>query len=103
MLPCLRQRRYVLKPRVVRRGGLPWVPMVRQDNPGGVGPAPTPPLAAVAVAADQEVARAAKRALWRIVRHAGRPGADAERQSVAVHVSSLLAGDKPAAVRREAP
>jgi len=69
---------------------------------GEVGWPAVTPLAEVMTDANLEVARAAKRALWKIVRHAGRPGADQERQSVAVHVSSLLAGDKPVAVRREA-
>ena len=85
---------------------------IRDSNPevrtkawlgaGEVGWPAVPALAEVMTDENLEVARAAKRALWKIVRHAGRPGADEERQSVAVHVSSLLAGDKPVAVRREA-
>jgi HEAT repeat protein len=85
---------------------------IRDSNPevrtkawlgaGEVGWPAVPALAEVMADANLEVARAAKRALWKIVRHAGRPGADQERQSVAVHVSSLLAGDKPVSVRREA-
>ena len=69
---------------------------------GEVGWPAVPPLAEVMTDENLEVARAAKRALWKIVRHAGRPGADEERQSVAVHLSRLLADDRPVAVRQEA-
>lgn len=68
------------------------------------GPAGAPavaPLAAVMLDADFEVARCAKRALERIVRHAGRPGAEAERKAVAAEFVKLLAGGE-AAVRRHA-
>lgn len=47
-----------------------------------------------------EVARAAKRALWRIVRYAGRPGADAERKSVQGALIPLLATSN-ASLKRE--
>src|SRR3990172_8173704 len=69
---------------------------------GEVGWPAVPALAEVMADENLEVARAAKRALWKIVRHAGRPGADEERQSVAAHLSRLLADDRPVAVRREA-
>jgi len=59
-------------------------------------------LAEVMTDEDLEVARAAKRALWKIVRHAGRPGADEERRGVAAHLGGLLADDTPVPVRREA-
>ncbi len=49
------------------------------------------PLAEVMATTDFEVARAAKRGLWKIVRHAGRQGADAERQAVAKELIDLLA------------
>ncbi len=58
------------------------------------------PLAAVMTNADFEVARAAKRGLWKIVRHAGRPGADAERRAVAQELINLLAA-APAPVSRD--
>ncbi|MBN2272458.1 MAG: HEAT repeat domain-containing protein [Sedimentisphaerales bacterium] len=80
-------------------------PDVRTKAWLGAGEAGWPAVSSLAeVMTDEnlEVARAAKRALWKIVRHAGRPGADQERQSVAVHLSSLLADDRPVAVRREA-
>ena len=57
-------------------------------------------LAVVMADEDFEVARAAKRALWKIVRNAGRPGAAPEARAVASELVALLAG-KPAAIRRE--
>lgn len=68
------------------------------------GPAGAPavaPLAAVMSDRDFEVARCARRAIERIVRHAGRPGADAERQAVAAELVKLLGPGEPA-VRRHA-
>jgi hypothetical protein len=58
------------------------------------------PLAAVMTDPDFEVARSAKRALWIIVRHAGRPGADGERQAVQSELVALLK-DQPVPVRKE--
>ena len=69
---------------------------------GEVGWRAVTALAEVMTDEDMEVARAAKRALWKIVRHAGRPGADKERRGVAAQIGGLLADDKPVAVRREA-
>jgi hypothetical protein len=54
---------------------------------GPVGSAAVQPLAVVAAEGEFEAARAATRALWMIVRYAGRPGADGEREKV---VSELL-------------
>lgn len=50
--------------------------------------------------AEMEPARAARRALWKIVRHAGRPGAGAERRAVVAELLGLL-GQGHNAVRRE--
>ena len=50
---------------------------------GAVGAAGVGPLAKVMTDDNLEVARAAKRALWKIVRHTGRPGADKEKNAVA--------------------
>ena len=50
---------------------------------GEVGAAAVGALAEVMTDKDLEVARAAKRALWKIVRHTGRPGADKEKNAVA--------------------
>jgi hypothetical protein len=48
-----------------------------------------------------EVARAAKRGLWEIVRHAGRPGADDEKNAVTTELINLLGNDKSVPVRRQ--
>ena len=58
------------------------------------------PLATVMSDPDFETARCAKRALWIIVRHAGRPGAKAERKAVQAALIDLLSG-QPAPVRKE--
>ena len=65
------------------------------------GPAAIEPLATLMTDSDFEVARSAKRARWRKVRHAGRPGAASEAKAVVAKLLSLL---KSAAepVRREA-
>jgi len=49
-----------------------------------------------------EVGRAAKRAIWKIVRHVGRPGADDEKKAVVAELIDLLGPDQTVAVRREA-
>jgi len=77
---------------------------VRADawlNAGLVGAPAVTPLAEVMTTGSLEVARAAKRALWKIVRHAGRPGADDEKKPVVAELAPLLADDQPLAVRRE--
>jgi HEAT repeat protein len=50
---------------------------------------------------DMEVARAAKRALWKIVRHTGRPKATKEKKAVEAKLLELLGDDQPVSVRRE--
>ncbi|MBM3879866.1 MAG: HEAT repeat domain-containing protein [Verrucomicrobia bacterium] len=67
------------------------------------GPSGAPavkPLSEVMTDPDFEIARAARRALWKIVRHAGRPNAAAEAQAVATQLIALLP-TAPTAVRRE--
>ena len=59
------------------------------------------PLAKVIADEDVEVSRAGKRALWKIVRHVGRPGASAEKRAVVAKLGELLGGDQPASIRRE--
>ena len=69
----------------------------------GAGPCGAPavrPLAAVMTDADFEIARSAKRALYKIVRHAGRPGAAKETKAVVAELIALLS-NSPAVVRRE--
>ena len=51
---------------------------------------------------DIEVARGAKRALWRVVRHASRPGAESERKVIEAALIAQLEAERPAAVYREA-
>ena len=68
---------------------------------GEVGAAAVEPLAEVIMAEDIEVGRAAKRAMWRIVRHAGRPKAGKEKSAVEKKLVGLLEGKTPVAVRRE--
>lgn len=48
-----------------------------------------------------ERARSGKRDLWKLVRHAGRPGADDERASLVVALADLLRDDQSTALRRE--
>jgi HEAT repeat protein len=71
---------------------------------GEVGAPAVQPLAAVMTdpASELEVGRSARRALWKIVRHAGRPGAGAEKKAAIPAVLALLADDRPAPLRREA-
>jgi len=59
------------------------------------------PLAVVMADSDFEIARAAKRALWKIVRFAGRPKAGKERKDVQSELLLLLSG-AAVPVRREA-
>ncbi|MBN2139161.1 MAG: HEAT repeat domain-containing protein [Sedimentisphaerales bacterium] len=68
---------------------------------GSVGAAGVESLAGLMTDGNLEVARAAKRALWRIVRYTGRPGARSESREVAVKLNGVLGGDAPVAVRRE--
>jgi len=102
---------------------------ISSDNPdvrteawlaaGSIGAAAIKPLAAVVrqtekgveqladdrknkdLATALESHRAAKRAMWQIVRTAGAPGRDAERKAVEAALLGLIGGDQPACVRRE--
>ena len=71
------------------------------QSAGEVGAPAIKPLAAVMINNDLEVARAAKRALWQIVRYTGRPKANKERRAVETELVELLGDEKPVAVRRE--
>jgi HEAT repeat protein len=68
---------------------------------GTTGAPAVKPLAAVMTHEDVEIARAAKRGLWVIVRHVGRPGAEAEKKPVVHELIGLLGDGQPVAVRRE--
>ncbi|MBW8040530.1 MAG: hypothetical protein FVQ85_11065 [Planctomycetes bacterium] len=69
---------------------------------GGVGAPAVKSLAKVMGDKDTEVMRAGKRALWKIVRHVGRPRARDERNAVVAELMGVLGGDHPTLVRREA-
>ena len=68
---------------------------------GEVGAAAVKPLARVMSNKEFEVARAAKRGLWKVVRHVGRPGAGNERRAVVGKLVELLGDKQPVPVRRE--
>lgn len=70
-------------------------------NAGAAGAPAVKPLAKVMTDNDLEVARAAKRALWKIVRHTGRPRANKERRAVETELTGLLGQGQALAVRRE--
>jgi HEAT repeat protein len=72
------------------------------QSAGEVGAPVVKPLAKVMTEGELEVARAAKRALWQIVRYTGRPGANEERRAVVVELIALLGDEQRVAVRREA-
>ncbi len=71
------------------------------QSAGEVGAAAVKPLARVMSNKELEVARAAKRGLWKIVRHAGRPGAGNEQRAVVGKLVELLGDEQPVPVRRE--
>jgi hypothetical protein len=67
------------------------------------GPAGAPavgPLAALLTHADFEIARSARRALYQIVRYAGRPGAAKEAAAVERALLAALAAERSSAARR---
>jgi hypothetical protein len=69
---------------------------------GPVGAEAIEPLAAIMTNPDFEIGRAAKRAMWKIVRHAGRPGADDnEQKQVVDELIKLAGGDRDAGVKCE--
>jgi len=78
---------------------------VRAEALGGaakIGAAAVNPLAEVIADKDVEVSRAGKRALWKIVRHVGKPGADNEKKAVVTRLEELLGNEQVVSVRREA-
>ena len=68
---------------------------------GAAGAEAIRPVAALLASPDFETVRSAKRALWKITRHAGRPGAEAGRAAVQAELILLL-GEGSAAARCEA-
>ncbi|MEA3225336.1 MAG: hypothetical protein U9Q07_05240 [Planctomycetota bacterium] len=71
------------------------------QSAGDIGAPAVQPLAIVMTDDDLEVARAAKRAMWKIVRHTGRPGAGKAKTAVVGKLCGLLGADQPVSVRRE--
>ena len=67
---------------------------------GPAGASAVKSLAAVMTDADFEICRSAKRALYKIVRHAGRPGAKKEAKAVEKELIPLLKSDA-VTIRRE--
>jgi HEAT repeat protein len=71
------------------------------QSAGKVGAPAVKPLAKVMTDDELEVARAAKRALWQIVRYTGRPGANQEKRAVETELVALLGDEQPVAVGAE--
>jgi HEAT repeat protein len=71
------------------------------QSAGEVGAPAVKPLAKVMTDDNLEVARAAKRALWQIVRYTGRPEANRQRRAVEAELIDLLDDEQPVAVLRE--
>ncbi len=69
------------------------------QSAGGIGAPAVKPLAVTMLDKDLEVARAAKRGLWKIVHTVGRPGNDAERKAVVAELIPALKSE--VVVRRE--
>ena len=69
---------------------------------GELGAAAVAPLADLTQHEDREVARAAERGLWTVVRHGGRPDAGEERAAIVAALLPLLAEGQPDSLRREA-
>jgi len=70
------------------------------QNAGPAGARAVKPLAEIMAGGEMETARAAKRALWNIVRYAGRPKAGDEKDAVEAQLLSVLNTGGPN-VRRE--
>ncbi len=70
------------------------------QSAGPYGAAVVRPLAALMGDGNFELARKGKRALYLVVRHVGRPGADEERQAVERELI-VVVGSGPSRVRRE--
>jgi HEAT repeat protein len=71
------------------------------QSAGEVGAPAVKTLAKVMTDDNLEVARAAKRALWQIVRYTGRPKANKEKRAVETELAELLGKDQPVAVGAE--
>lgn len=66
-----------------------------------VGAQAVKPLVGLMGHENAEVARAAKRGLWHMIRHAGRPGAEAERGAIESELTQVILPDQPASILRD--
>jgi len=71
------------------------------ERPADTAPPNVPALMAALTARDPEEKRAASRALWQAVRHAGRPAAANERRAMVAQLLPGLASGQPDPVHRE--
>jgi HEAT repeat protein len=71
------------------------------QSAGQIGAPAVKPLAELMTDGNIEVARAAKRALWKIVRHVGSPEARRMKRAVISRLVELLDDAQPVPVRRE--
>jgi len=71
------------------------------QNAGPAGGPAVKPLAGLLTHADFEIARSAKRALYQIVRHAGRPGAGKAAAAVERALLAALAAERTSAAKRD--
>lgn len=69
---------------------------------GEVGPAAIPPLVEMMSHPNVESARAAKRGVWKIVRHVSRPGAEDDRSAVVAGLVEVVEGPSPVPIKIEA-
>lgn len=79
-------------------------PLVRTgawQKAGSIGAPALIPLAMLAAKAELEIARAARRAMWKIVHTAGAPGAEESKPAVIKELLALLEGSRPVAVQQE--
>lgn len=66
-----------------------------------VGAPAVQPLVELMGHENSEIARAAKRGLWHMVRHAGRPGAEEERAALETELDRMIQVEQAVAVLRE--
>jgi HEAT repeat protein len=71
------------------------------QSAGKIGAPAVKPLAKIMTDDKLEVARAAKRGLWQIVRYTARPGANREKRAVETELIELLDDEQPVAVGAE--
>ncbi len=84
------------------KGDDPKVRCAAWQQAGELGADAVKPLAKVMTDGDVEIARAAKRGLWVVVRHVGRPGAGREKRAVVAQLCDLVGADQDDPIRREA-